>query len=86
MVRKARKRPVEIEFIQFTNTDSVLEILLWSRSKVKYKTTKGYFLINTLEGEMIANVGDYIVKGVNGEFYPVKPDVFEKTYDILEDK
>ena len=86
MIRKARKRPVEIEFIQFTNKDSVLEILLWARSKVKYKTTKDYFLINTLEGEMIANVGDYIVKGVNGEFYPVKPEIFEKTYDILEDK
>lgn len=32
---------------------------------------------------MTANVGDYIVKGVNGEFYPVKPDVFQKTYDII---
>ena len=36
--------------------------------------------IETLEGVMIANVGDYIIKGVNGEFYPCKPDIFEKTY------
>ncbi|MBO0392522.1 hypothetical protein [Staphylococcus epidermidis] len=82
-VKKARKKPVEIEFIQFTDKDSVLEILLWARSKVKYKNTKGYLLINTLEGEMIADVGDYIVKGVNGEFYPVKPEIFEKTYEVL---
>lgn len=37
--------------------------------------------INTLEGEMKASIGDYIIKGVNGEFYPCKPDIFEKTYD-----
>lgn len=37
--------------------------------------------IRTLEGEMKANVGDYIIKGVNGEFYPCKPDIFEKTYE-----
>lgn len=36
--------------------------------------------IKTLEGVMTANVGDYIIKGVNGEFYPCKPDIFEKTY------
>ncbi|MDU2218139.1 MAG: hypothetical protein E7E34_11825 [Staphylococcus epidermidis] len=69
-VKKARKKPVEIEFIQFTDKDSV--------------TTKNYIIINTLEGEMTANVGDYIVRGVNGEFYPVKPEIFEKTYEVLE--
>lgn len=37
--------------------------------------------INTLEGVMTASVGDYIIKGVNGEFYPCKPDIFEKTYE-----
>lgn len=37
--------------------------------------------VNTLEGKMKANIGDYIIKGVNGEFYPCKLDIFEKTYD-----
>lgn len=83
-VKKARKKPVEIEFIQFTDKDSVMDILFWTKSKVKYKTTKNYIIINTLEGEMTANVGDYIVRGVNGEFYPVKPEIFEKTYEVLE--
>ncbi len=41
--------------------------------------------IETLEGNMRADVGDYIIKGVNGEFYPCKPDIFEKTYEPVED-
>jgi len=40
--------------------------------------------IKTLEGEMLANYGDYIIKGVNGEFYPCKPDIFAKTYEAVE--
>lgn len=82
-VKKARKKPVEIEFIQFVNKDSAIDILFWAKPKVKYEPTKSCILINTLEGEMTANVGDYIVKGVNGEFYPIKPDIFKKTYEVL---
>lgn len=40
-------------------------------------------VIATLEGRMIANLGDYIIKGVRGEFYPCKPDIFEATYDTV---
>ena len=40
--------------------------------------------IKTLEGGMLATEGDYIIKGVNGEFYPCKPDIFEKTYELVE--
>jgi hypothetical protein len=40
--------------------------------------------ITTLEGTMLARQGDYIIKGVNGEFYPCKPDIFEKTYEKVE--
>jgi hypothetical protein len=40
--------------------------------------------IQTLEGDMKASFGDYIIKGVNGEFYPCKPDIFEKTYESIE--
>ena len=42
---------------------------------------RGYMEIKTLEGTMRANIGDWIIKGVNGEFYPCKPNIFEKTYD-----
>lgn len=82
-IKKARKKPVEIEFIQFVNKDSAIDILFWAKPKAKYEPTKSCIFINTLEGEMTANVGDYIVKGVNGEFYPVKPVIFKKTYEVL---
>ena len=41
--------------------------------------------ITTLEGVMLGNVNDYIIKGVKGEFYPCKPDVFEQTYDLVDE-
>ena len=41
--------------------------------------------INTLEGRMTAQVGDWIIKGVAGEFYPCKPDIFEATYEAVEE-
>lgn len=40
--------------------------------------------IKTLEGTMRANIGDYIIRGINGEIYPCKPDIFEKTYELAE--
>lgn len=41
-------------------------------------------MIKTLEGDMLATAGDYIIKGVQGEFYPCKPDIFEATYEEVE--
>lgn len=41
--------------------------------------------VETLEGKMLANIGDMIIKGVNGEFYPCKPDIFAKTYEEVEE-
>lgn len=83
-IKKARKKPVKIEFIQYNDLDNLMDILLWLKSKAKYKTTKQQLIIETLEGDMTASLGDYIVKGVDGEFYPVKPDIFEKTYEVIE--
>ena len=48
-----------------------------------YQTDKE-MIIHTLEGDMQASVGDYIITGVNGEQYPCKPDIFEKTYEKVE--
>jgi hypothetical protein len=45
----------------------------------------GSLIIKTLEGDMKANIGDYIIKGVNGEYYPCKPDIFEKTYEEVKE-
>ena len=49
-----------------------------------YASDRRNYYIRTLEGEMKLTDGDYIIKGVNGEFYPCKPDIFEKTYEVIE--
>lgn len=80
---KFRKKPVEIEAIQFDglNHDAVADFCAPKIIKVGGNFT---LLIPTLEGEMTASKGDWIIKGVKGEFYPCKPDIFQATY-ILAD-
>ena len=91
MIRKARKKPVEIEFIQYKGTEeSKQEIFDWTKGKAHefydLTTFDIRFGIDTLEGVLVVSENDYVVKGVQGEFYAVKPDIFKKTYDILEDE
>ena len=74
---KYRKKPVEIDTIQWTG-DNKLEI--FDFCNMSYITDQE-LRIQTLEGSMIADKGDYIIKGVKGEFYPCKPDIFELTYE-----
>lgn len=85
---KYRKKPVVIEAIQFNDdADTLRKIQKFMQCElvVSYKkTNKPKLKIATLEGEMEASLGDYIIKGVNGEFYPCKPDIFEKTYELAE--
>lgn len=86
---KARKKPVEVEVMQFTD-ENIDEILEWGQGKiipnVSPKFFTDYLSIETLEGTMRDNYKDYIVKGIEGEFYPCKPDIFNKTYDLLEEE
>lgn len=51
---------------------------------IDHNAVKGGLIIKTLEGEHIASIGDYIIRGVAGEFYPCKPEIFEKTYERAE--
>ena len=91
-MQKFFKKPVVIEAIQFTtnnepNDVEMTRIVDWinAESDMKISSHNGTSIfINTLEGEMRAECGDWIIKGVKGEFYPCKPDVFEKTYDVVE--
>ena len=50
---------------------------------IDHAKVDGGLIIKTLEGEHIASIGDWIIKGVNGEFYPCKPDIFVKTYELV---
>lgn len=90
-----RKLPVEIEAIQW-NGLNLQEIIDFAGDKLKYEihdeawqVGKGKPYVDmeiiTLEGNMKVSEKDYIIKGVNGEFYPCKPQIFEKTYEKLED-
>jgi hypothetical protein len=54
------------------------------RAKVKAEGERKAIVIETLEGTMIGEPGDWIIRGVNGEFYPCKPDIFAKTYEPFE--
>jgi len=79
---KYRKKPVEIEAFRF-QIDEVMPD--WFASRVSNNTIitheDGTCDIETLEGTMKANKGDYIILGVIHEVYPCKPDIFEKTYE-----
>lgn len=84
MINKYRKRPVEIEAIQFDgwNWREVHQFMRDEPLAFTDDVRKDeYILIHTLEGVMKAKVGDYIIKGVHGEFYPCKPDIFRETYE-----
>ena len=80
-----RKRPVEVEARLLTE-DTALDILVWIRNG-KHRgnvLVGGAIDIYTLEGTMRADVGDYVIEGVQGEFYPCKPDIFEATYEPVD--
>ena len=85
MVKKAKKKPVVIEFIQFDGTNAAeIEYWMGQRLSQEYRSTgERCLFIPTLEGEMRADTYDYIIKSANGEFYPCKPGIFEKTYDVV---
>ncbi len=74
---KFRKKPVIIEAIQWTG-QNCLEIQQFCGVT---PFTMDSFIIPTLEGNHTANIWDWIIKGVKGEFYPCKPDIFEQTYE-----
>ena len=82
-----RKKPVVIEAIEFKDTpDNIAELSEFMQKEIviSYEGEHPVLKIATLEGIMAANKGDYIIKGVNGEFYPCKPDIFEKTYEVYD--
>ena len=96
---KYRKKPVVVEAIQYKVVKEIackygvhketnsMEIAVFMGERVlhvHFDKRGEYIEIPTLEGTMRARVGDYIIKGANGEFYPCKPDIFEKTYELVE--
>lgn len=88
---KATKKPVTIECFKYDgdlkNSDGKFYVPEWAQKAYEDGTIffkdQGEMYIKTLEGDHHASVGDYIIRGVNGELYPCKPDIFDKTYEFV---
>jgi hypothetical protein len=84
MPKRYRKRPVEVDaaYLKPDNADRIAE---WCGGWTEERQGQPgpVVMIKTLEGTMRADQGDYVIKGVQGEFYPCKPDIFEQTYEAV---
>lgn len=86
---KYRKKPVVIEAMQYNALNSRNSVMQWidangGKCYLVKSINDNSIYIETLEGTMRADLNDYVIKGVNGEFYPCKPDIFDKTYEKVE--
>lgn len=90
---KYRKKPVVVEAFKFyydaipdwfMDKVSSNDVILRNCNYNRYNAEDAFCEIKTLEGIMIGNAGDYIIKGVQGEIYPCKPDIFKQTYEKVK--
>ena len=82
-MKNYRKKPVVIQAVQFNGTNHA-EVQEFTEGKAESPVGKGWnhiMRITTLEGIMTAEIGDWIIRGVKGELYPCKREIFEMTYD-----
>lgn len=89
MIKQFRKKPVVIQAVQYFDNVGELVDFVGAYLKIekcfdKFDSNTLSCYIKTLEGDMLISHGDFVIKGVNGEFYPCKPDIFFKTYDEVE--
>lgn len=94
-VLKYQKKPVIVECLRYLGNDNIGEVIDFvGEENIKWGLSGSLasplldpiemcHRIRTLEGDMIFSVGDIIIKGVDGEFYPCKPGIFEKTYSVV---
>jgi hypothetical protein len=83
-MNKYRKKPFVIKAVQLSD-NNIEEVAKWCDGIIVHDLLKKMVRgieIPTLEGDMLATIGDYIIKGIKGEFYPCKPDIFEASYEI----
>lgn len=90
MMRKYRKKPVVIEAVKLQRGFAELAVNFVGRENIEHYNLGDiaedtcHIVIKTLEGEMTAYDGDYIIKGIANEFYPCKASIFEQTYELVE--
>ena len=90
---KYRKKPIVIEAFKLKNKGLIKEDWFWDAVQngtinphnfETFNSRPAWCEINTLEGTMIVRAGDYIIRGIDGEIYPCKAEIFEKTYEVAE--
>lgn len=86
-IPKYRKKPVVIGAVKWDGRTKTISMLAPFENATESPeiTEDGRLHITTLEGVMTAEIGDFIIRGVAGEIYPCKPDIFERTYEPVED-
>lgn len=85
MIKKYRKKPIVIEAIQYRREENIASCLNFC-DKMIFNPKTNEYEIETLEGNHLVSEGDFIIKGVAGEFYPCKPDIFERTYELVTEE
>ena len=91
-MKQYRKKPVTIEAVQFDGLNPTeIKDFVGENCEVEIYNNEvtppiARIVIHTLEGDMEVSKGDYVIKGVKGEFYPCKPDIFEQTYESVENQ
>jgi hypothetical protein len=88
---KYRKKPVIVDAFRWTGDRDQIEDPEWiveaiKSGKVRFSEDGESLFVVTLEGILMANQGDYIIRGIQGEIYPCKPDIFEATYERVEEE
>lgn len=88
-MKEYRKKPVVIQAMHYDGTRKCAhDIMAWlgehGKLMIRHELGEHYLYIKTMEGEMHVSPGDYVIRGVQGEFYPCKPDIFKETYDEVE--
>jgi hypothetical protein len=81
MIRTYRKKPVVIQAVQFTGTNDAEVLAFTGDHAFDPRDNRPTIVVRALGGDVTAEVGDFIIKGVEGEFYPCKADVFSRTYE-----
>lgn len=81
MIKQYKKKPVTVSALKWDGTN-LQEILLFTNNKAMMKSNT--LIIPTLEGTMAAEIGSYIIRGIKGEYYPCRGDIFEDTYEEVK--
>ena len=89
--RTYKTKPTQIKAMHFVDAtiQTVEDIVKWihahgHKCRVALVDGKDVIIVATLEGDMIASVGDYVIQGIAGEFYPCKPSIFERKYELVD--